>query len=214
MSSSGRAVWIGVDAGPPSIQVYDLELATETVTMPGRRWGPRPCRFRKRNQFSKRGPGRFPFQRRSTASLRKRRRQAPPGGLRNHKQTPSVQKQTPLRASLPTPSDYLCERYHQRFRMRCPQKQPVIQRSGMDIAVQATDIVRVEARPRCPARLVDIAAMPARDSIAADNRHAVAYVRLRSGSIARLHRFPCPSWVPAACRPSHCARPSRSPGPS
>ena len=30
-----RKVWIGVDAGPPSIQVYDFELATETGTMTG-----------------------------------------------------------------------------------------------------------------------------------------------------------------------------------
>ena len=65
-----RWVWIGVDAGPPSIQVYDLELATETGAMPGSPSAPIGTlplgRFRKRNQFSKRGPGRFPFQCRST----------------------------------------------------------------------------------------------------------------------------------------------------
>ena len=34
-AESDLSVWIGVDAGPPSIHVYDLELATETGTMPG-----------------------------------------------------------------------------------------------------------------------------------------------------------------------------------
>ena len=66
-----RGVWIGVDAGPPSNQDYYLELVTETVTMLGSPSAPMGTpalgRFRKRNQFSKRDPGRFPFQRRSTA---------------------------------------------------------------------------------------------------------------------------------------------------
>jgi small conductance mechanosensitive channel len=63
-------VWIGIDAGPPSIHVYDIELTTETGTMPGSLSAPIGTpplgRFIKRNQFSKRGPGRVPFQRRST----------------------------------------------------------------------------------------------------------------------------------------------------
>ena len=28
-------MWIGIDAGPPSIHVYDVELKTETGPMPG-----------------------------------------------------------------------------------------------------------------------------------------------------------------------------------
>jgi hypothetical protein len=67
-------VWIGVDAGPPSIQVYAYELATETGPMPGSPSAPIRTpplgRFIKRNQFSKPGPGRVPFQRLSTGNVR------------------------------------------------------------------------------------------------------------------------------------------------
>ena len=63
-------VWIGVDAGPPSIHAYDVELASETGTMPGSLSAPIGTpplgRFIKRNQFSNRGLGRVSFQRRST----------------------------------------------------------------------------------------------------------------------------------------------------
>ena len=50
-------MWTGVEAGPPSIPVYDLELAAETDPVLGPRsalkWTPSLSQFRHKNQFNR-----------------------------------------------------------------------------------------------------------------------------------------------------------------